>query len=487
MAKSIMIQGTTSSAGQSLITAGLCRIFKQDGYRVAPFKSQNMSLNSYITKEGLEMGRAQVMQAEACGIVPDVRMNPILLKPTSDQGSQVILSGTVMANMTAKEYFSCKTQLIPQITKSYESLCEEYDIIVIEGAGSPAEINLKQQDIVNMGMARIANAPVLIVGDIDRGGVFAALAGTMLLLEEDEKKRVKGTIINKFRGDLSILQSGLATLESITNVPVLGVVPYLQIEIDDEDSLTDRFALTKANAHIDIVVIHLPHISNFTDFNPLSYLDGVSIRYVRTVQEFKNPDFVILPGTKNTMEDLLWLRQCGLETTILKYAATNKPLMGICGGYQMLGQRMSDPHNVEHGGNMMGLGLLPYDTIFEKEKTCTQNKSNLSVVDGIFKALSNAPYEGYEIHMGLTDTTDNIVHSGNVYGTYIHGFFDKESIIKVIVRALFEEKGLDFSNTQSFDLEQFKQTQYDLLADCLRQSLDMQAIYKLLEDGMKND
>ena len=292
-----MIQGTASNAGKSLIVAGLCRIFKQDGYKVAPFKSQNMALNSFITKDGFEMGRAQVMQAEAAGIEPDVRMNPILLKPTSDTGSQVIVNGEVVGDMSAKDYFAQKKKLIPDIMKAFNELAEENDIIVIEGAGSPAEINLNDDDIVNMGMAKLAQAPVFIVGDIDRGGVFASLAGTMLFLKEDEKNMVKGTIINKFRGDKSILEPGLKMLEDAINVPVTGVVPYLNIDVDDEDSLTERFNVREEIALIDIAVIRLPRISNFTDFNALEYIDGVSVRYVGSVKELKNPDLIILPGT----------------------------------------------------------------------------------------------------------------------------------------------------------------------------------------------
>lgn len=484
MAKAIMIQGTTSNAGKSLITAGLCRIFMQDGYKVAPFKSQNMALNSFITKDGLEMGRAQVMQAEACGILPDVRMNPILLKPTSDMGSQVIVNGEVRGNMATKHYFAHKTELIPDVMKAYESLASEYDIIVIEGAGSPAEINLKQQDIVNMGMAKLAHAPVIIVGDINPGGVFAALAGTMLLLDSDEKELVKGTIINKFRGDVSILEPGLVSLEEIIDRPVLGVVPYLQLEVDDEDSLTERFANRKVDALIDIAVIRLPRISNFTDFNALEYIDGVSLRYVGSISELGNPDLIILPGTKNTMADLLWLRQSGIEAAILKYAATDKPVLGICGGYQMLGMSISDPHGVEHGGDMAGLGLLPFSTIFEFEKVRKQVKANISNVDGIFSNLSGMEFEGYEIHMGSTNSNENMVSNGNIYGTFTHGIFDRENIAREVISALLKEKGMDFSNVKAFDITAFKQTQYDILADALRKSLNMEEIYKILNKGV---
>ena len=299
MAKAIMVQGTMSNAGKSLLAAGLCRIFKQDGYRVAPFKSQNMALNSFITKEGLEMGRAQVMQAEAAGIAPSVLMNPVLLKPTNDVGSQVIVNGEVLGNMSARDYFKYKKKLVPDIMKAYNALAAENDIIVIEGAGSPAEINLKSDDIVNMGMAKMAKAPVLLVGDIDRGGVFAQLIGTVMLLEEDEKEMVKGLIINKFRGDKTILDPGVEMLEERSGIPVVGVAPYLNIQVEDEDSLTERFETKRTVDMIDIAVIRVPRISNFTDFNPLESIQGVSLRYVKNPSELGNPDMIILPGTKN--------------------------------------------------------------------------------------------------------------------------------------------------------------------------------------------
>lgn len=487
MAKAIMIQGTTSNAGKSLLCAGLCRIFKQDGYTVAPFKSQNMALNSYITQDGLEMGRAQVMQAEAAGVPPDVRMNPVLLKPTSDEGSQVIVNGEVRGNMGAREYFAHKTELIPDIMRAYDSLSQEYDIIVIEGAGSPAEINLKSQDIVNMGMAKLAKAPVLIIGDIDRGGVFAALAGTMLLLEEDEKKLVKGTVINKFRGDPSILEPGLRQLEQIVRVPVAGVIPYLHIDVDDEDSLTDRFEHKPQNALIDIAVIRFPRISNFTDFNPLEYVDGVGVRYVGSVEELGRPDLVILPGTKNTMADLVWLRESGLEASVLKYAAEGFPVLGVCGGYQMLGVSLADPYGVEHGGKMAGMGLLSSETVFAKQKTRTRATGLLPKVGGIFSGLSGREYDAYEIHMGETTNNLAVVNEGNVYGTYLHGIFDKEDVCKAVVDALLRAKGLSTDNVQAFDLAEYKNSQYDILAHEMRKALDMDYIYRVLEEGVGNE
>lgn len=503
MAKVIMVQGTMSNVGKSVLTAGLCRIFKQDGYRVAPFKSQNMALNSFITKEGLEMGRAQVMQAEAAGIEPLVSMNPVLLKPTNDIGSQVIVCGEVLGNMSAAQYHSYKKQLAPKVLEAYESLAADYDIIVIEGAGSPAEINLRDEDIVNMGMAKMANAPVLLVGDIDRGGVFAALAGTLLLLEEDERSMVKGVIINKFRGDIDILQPGIAMLENIITTPVLGVVPNIHLDIDDEDSLSQRFVHKNTAALVDIAVIRLPRISNFTDFNVFDMVEGVAVRYVSSVGELGDPDMLILPGTKNTMEDLLWLRQCGLEAEILKQVSKGKLLFGICGGYQMLGQELCDPYEVEHGGTMAGMGLLDAKTVFEKEKCRTRAIGTFQQIDGLLAGLSGIEFEGYEIHMGQTTPTgegaylttiENTTgtatntHDGlyckNVYGSYIHGIFDREEVVKAVCTALFEAKGLDSSAVHTVDLEAYKQGEYDKLAEALRSSLDMQKIYEILEQGI---
>lgn len=501
MAKAIMIQGTMSSAGKSLIAAGLCRIFRQDGYRCAPFKSQNMALNSFITEDGLEMGRAQVMQAEAAGIEPSVWMNPILLKPTNDMGSQVIVNGEVIGTMKARDYFAYKKQLIPDILRAYQKLEAEYDIIVIEGAGSPAEINLKQDDIVNMGMAKLAKAPVLLVGDIDRGGVFAQLLGTLLLLEEEEKQMVKGLIINKFRGDKTILDPGVKMLEEKSGIPVVGVAPYLNIQVEDEDSLTERFSGNREADLIDIAVIRIPRISNFTDFNALEVIPGVSLRYVKNVQELKNPDMIILPGTKNTMEDLLWMRQNGLEAAILKQADQGKIIFGVCGGYQMLGQTLSDPEGVEAGGEIKGMGLLPMDTVFKENKTRTRVTGTFREIKGPLSLLSGTELEGYEIHMGTTSLSDGAeslvkisdqvtgtarldgAYRDNVYGSYVHGIFDKEEVAKKIVEAIGAKKGIDVSEMNSVDFTQFKENQYDLLAQGLREHLDMEKIYKILEAG----
>mgnify|MGYP000015354516 CR=1 FL=1 len=334
MAKAIMVQGTMSNAGKSYLAAALCRIFHQDGYRVAPFKSQNMALNSFITEEGLEMGRAQVMQAEAAGIKPSVLMNPILLKPTNDTGSQVIVNGEVLGNLSAREYYKRKKEMIPHIMQAYRQLDEQYDIIVLEGAGSPAEINLKQDDIVNMGMAKLAKAPVLLVGDIDRGGVFASLAGTLMLLEPQEREMVKGLVINKFRGDVSILRPGLDQIEQITGKQVVGVVPYMNLDLEDEDSLSERFTRRTAPAMLDIAVVRLPRISNFTDLNSLECVDGVSVRYVKSAAELKQPDMVVLPGGIPGTPNLAANKT--VTDTCVSFAKSGKKVAAICAAPSVL-------------------------------------------------------------------------------------------------------------------------------------------------------
>ena len=500
MAKAIMVQGTASNAGKSLLAAALCRIFRQDGYRVAPFKSQNMALNSCITPEGLEMGRAQVMQAQAAGTTPSVRMNPILLKPTNDTGSQVIVNGVPRGTMKAADYFAYKKALVPDIMEAYHSLEEEYDIIVIEGAGSPAEINLQKDDIVNMGMARMARAPVLLCGDIDRGGVFASLYGTIALLPPDEQKLIRGTIINKFRGDVEILRPGLVQLEQLTGKPVLGVVPMLDVDVDDEDSLSQRLEQRPAKKGlIDIAVIRLPRLSNFTDFNALERMEEVTLRYVRSPKELGKPDLVILPGTKNTMDDLRWLRESGLETVILKHAAAGGAVVGICGGYQMLGRTVSDPEGVEGGGTLPGLGLLPTETVFLGEKTRTRVEGVFTTGSGLFAALSGVPFAGYEIHMGVTTIDGSTLVqiksqtgeekadgccAGNVWGSYVHGIFDRASCAQAVVNCLRRARGLEEDAT-AVDWEVYQQQQYDKLAAGVRASLDMQAVYDILERGVE--
>ena len=497
-AKVIMIQGTMSNAGKSFLTAGLCRIFHQDGYKTAPFKSQNMALNSYITKDGLEIGRAQAMQAEAAGIEPTADMNPILLKPTSSVGSQVIVGGEVAGNMQAMDYYKNKTRFIPAVMEAFENLSKAYDIIVIEGAGSPAEINLKDNDIVNMGLAKMVKAPVLLAGDIDRGGVFASLYGTVKLLEPDEQAMIKGLIINKFRGDVRILEPGLRMIEEKTGVPVLGVVPMTAVDIDDEDSLSQRLCAHEGGGVIDIAVIRLPHISNFTDFSAFERMDGVSVRYVGKVSELKRPDLIILPGTKNTMADMKWLRQSGLEALILRAAGEDMPVIGICGGYQMLGKILEDPQGVEYGGTMRGLGLLNARTVFMPQKTRTQIKGTVIGGEGMLASLIGQEVSGYEIHMGKTENlggcvdmirledgrTDGMMHpKGTVFGSYLHGLFDNTKTAWAVVDALCKKKGVRLEK-KAFDLNAYKNEQYDLLAQAIRASVAMPEIYKILERGI---
>ena len=480
-----MIQGTMSNAGKSILCAGLCRIFKQDGYKVAPFKSQNMALNSFITEAGGEMGRAQVVQAEAAGIAPDVRMNPILLKPTTDVGSQVIVNGVVQGNMRAMEYYKKKREYIPEIRKAFDSLAAENDIIVIEGAGSPAEINLKDEDIVNMGLAKLLQAPVLLVGDIDRGGVFAQLYGTVALLEPEEKALLKGTIVNKFRGDRAILEPGLKILEDLCGVPVAGVVPYVHVDIDDEDSLSERFSRNEGAKLLDIAVIRVPRISNFTDFSPFERYENVSLRYVDRVADLQKPDLILLPGTKSTISDLQWLRQSGLEAAIQKAAAAGTLIFGICGGYQMLGQSVRDPDQVEAAGvtEIAGLGLLPMETLFRGEKVQTQTKGVFADIPGLLSVLNGMAYEGYEIHMGCSEEKlPPVVGSGNVYGSYIHGIFDAPGVADGILQAVCSQKGIDFSALGTFDMHEYKEKQYNKLADAVRSGLDMEYIYRIINE-----
>lgn len=491
---SIMIQGTMSNAGKSLVAAGLCRVFMQDGYRVAPFKSQNMALNSFVTLDGLEMGRAQVTQAQAAGLEPDVRMNPVLLKPTTDVGSQVILNGEVVGNMSAADYFKYKRTLRPEVLKAYESLAAENDIVVIEGAGSPAEINLKAEDIVNMGMAQMADAPVLLVADIDRGGVFASIYGTIALLEPEERSRIKGIIINKFRGDKAILQPGIDMIVDMTQIPVLGVLPYLNIDLDDEDSLTERFS-RQPNEHcpLDIAVVRLPRISNFTDFDALARHASVGLRYVSTTSELGSPDLVILPGSKSTMADLLWMRQNGLEAAVKKLASSGTLVAGVCGGYQMLGGLLKDPYNVEGGGELRGMELLDTETVFSPEKIRTRISGKVSALTGDFEALSGAEFYGYEIHMGNTElhgkthpfaVLDGGIGDGavlgNVFGSYVHGLFDG-GFGNALVNLLLARKGLCAEAGEQISAAQHREQQFDLLAAAIRESFDLTAIYKIVK------
>lgn len=502
-----MIQGTMSNAGKSVITAGILRILKQDGISAAPFKSQNMALNSFVTKEGLELGRAQAMQAEAAGIEPLSCMNPILLKPTSDTGTQVIVNGKSIGDMPADEYYRYKKKLIPVIQEAYRKLAGMYDVIIIEGAGSPAEINLQENDIVNMGLARMINAPVLLIGDIDRGGVFAQLLGTVELMKEEDRKRVRGFIINKFRGDEEILKPGLKQFGNYCKIPFMGIVPYLHLNLDEEDSLSERLRnAVIAGDVFDIAVIHLPHISNYTDFALFENRQDCSVRYVQRKQELGKPDIVFIPGTKNTINDLRQIRQEGLAAAVISLAGRGVPVFGICGGYQMMGTEISDPDNMEGGGKETGLSLLPMKTIFRKEKLTSQVSAKVCrKLTGFYAPLSGIRCSGYEIHMGSAEygedaenfsmTEDGRLNGcfcGNAAGTYLHGFFDSAEITDALVKALYKRKknagpkaafGQESikSEKNQEDISVIHEKAYEYLAKVLRESLDMSFLYSLIK------
>ncbi len=497
MSKAIMIQGTSSSAGKSFIVTGLCRIFRQDGFTVAPFKSQNMALNSFITKDGLEMGRAQVAQAEAAGAEPSVLMNPLLLKPTGDACSQVILNGEVFGNIPAAEYYRRKPEFYPHIERAFKTLSDNYDVVVIEGAGSPAEINLLENDIVNMGVAKMTGAPVLLVGDIDRGGVFASLYGTLALLPPEDRDRVRGCVINKFRGDVEILRPGLKQLEDLAGVPILGVVPHLKVYIDDEDSLSDRIGPGGIEKKLlDCAVVRLPRMSNFTDFSALDRHPAIGVRYVDNANRLGRPDFTIIPGSKNTQADLLWLRQSGFEAQLKHLTAEGMPLVGICGGFQMLGESISDPFEVEGGGEVRGMELLPIRTVFEMGKVRARVKGRILPLKGYFSFLSGCAFEGYEIHMGTSqmtgagealsevtglagDTPDGVA-AGRVFGSYVHGIFDSGELGERLAWKLLSERGLSLADATPLDQTTYKERQYNLLAESLREALDMKRIYGIM-------
>lgn len=505
MGKKIMLQGTASNVGKSTIATGLCRIFKQDGYKVIPFKSQNMALNSFITKEGLEMGRAQVSQAEACGIDPMADMNPILLKPNGSNKSQVIVRGKVVGDMSTKEYHEYKLKLVKVLDDIFREFEEKFNIVVMEGAGSCAEINLMERDISNMGMAQIADAPVILIGDIDRGGVFASVAGTMLLLPEEDKKRVKGVIINKFRGRKELLDLGIKMLEDIIKVPVLGVVPYTNINIEDEDSVTTRFEKHIDKGDIHIEVVRTPHMSNFTDFNIFETQKDVSLRYVNYGESLGNPDIVIIPGTKSTIDDLMFIRKNGLESQIKELHKKGKLIIGICGGYQMLGKVLRDPHHVESDlEEVEGIGLLDGETVFELEKTTTQVKAILGDnLYGYLENLDKKEVNGYEIHMGMTKRRENsynfatvteklgeavsyevgsINKECNVFGTYLHGIFDDINFTRTILNNIRKMKDLMPIESEVESFEEFKNQEYDKLADFLREHLDIAKIYEIMNN-----
>lgn len=492
-ARTLMVQGTASSVGKSLLVAALCRYFRQKGLRVAPFKSQNMSNNSFVTTEGLEIGRAQAMQAEACGIAPSVDMNPVLLKCESDHCVQVVTLGKAGASMSGSAYYDYSPQLKPLITGALSRLKEKYDLIILEGAGSPAEVNLQSRDLANMFAAKAADAPVLLVGDIDRGGVFASLIGTMDLLLPEDRSRVKGLIINKFRGNLEILKPGLSIIEQKTGVPVLGVLPFLSgLSLAEEDAATLEAPKEKSNAPLKIRVVKFPRISNFDDFQPLERESAIDLQFIEKPENAADTDLLILPGTKSTIADLQWLRAQGFETVLQNRVQKGLPVLGVCGGYQMLGEIIEDPYQVESKEtSISGLGLLPITTRFEKEKVTAQVEA--SVLDGNSLGAKGLRVKTYEIHMGRVvlrssaqplfqvisrngesvTETEGIV-KGPVAGTLMHGLFENKEVCQAFISYLGKRKGLQLSSD-----DYSKEAEYDRLAEMIRNHLDTKFLDQL--------
>ena len=496
--KSLMLQGTSSHVGKSILVAAFCRIFKEHGLRVAPFKAQNMALNSFVTKDGGEIGGAQAFQAEAAGIAPSVDMNPILLKPTSDMGAQVIIHGKVYGNMKAAEYHKFKKEAAQYVMESYRRLAQKHDAIVIEGAGSPAEINLRENDIANMGMAEMIDAPVILIGDIDRGGVFASLVGTMELLRPSERKRVKGFIINKFRGDFELLKTGIDFLENKTGLPVLGVVPYLKdIMLPDEDGVAlerSQESGIRSQKKIQIAIIKLPRISNFTDFDAFRFEPDVAIRYITNPAQLDNADVITIPGSKNTIEDIEWLWKSGIADAIIHYAKDGGRVVGICGGFQMLGKSVKDPHGVEsHCKEAKGLGLLDAETILEREKKTYQVKA---IINTLQFTVHSSHIKGYEIHMGETvgncppfaviinrngssvKIKDGAISDNcKILGTYIHGVFDNDEFRTGFLSKIRLEKGAPLQEIASY--QDKRDEGIKRLAEAVSRNVDVHRLYEI--------
>lgn len=509
-AATLMIQGTASSVGKSVLVAGLCRLFARRGLRVAPFKSQNMSLNAGVTVEGLEIGRAQMAQAEAARVLPRVDMNPILLKPEGDDRSQVILRGRAIGSLTAREYFARRDEFREVIADCFASLRSVFDLIIIEGAGSPAEINLRHCDLVNMHVAHLAAAPVLLVGDIDRGGVFASLVGTLDLLDAEDRARVKGLIINRFRGDASLLTDGLTFLEERTGLPVLGVVPYvhdLGIAEEDAVSVEARARRVAPPDHLDIAVVAYPQMSNFDDVLPLEREPGVTVRYVREPADAGRPDLLILPGAKQTLPALLWLRRSGWEPVIARRIAERRPVLGICGGCQILSQRIDDPEGIESDCvSGEGLGYLPLAFEMRGEKRTTRVRARIAM-RGLFAPSGVGPIEaeGYEIHVGrvsgepaanpafeivsrngaaLNEPDGAAALEGCVVGTMIHGLFAGSSLRHALLHSLRERAGRPVAGSANSDKREALSDPYDRLADVLESHLDLPALNRLLSPSI---
>jgi adenosylcobyric acid synthase len=495
----IMIQGTHSDAGKSALVTALCRIFVQEGFKTAPYKSQNMALNSYVTVDGKEIGRAQGVQAEAAGIIATTDMNPILIKPTGESHSQIVVHGKPYKNMQAgayrQEFFNQGLKLIEE---SYNRLANKYERIVIEGAGSPAEVNLNARELVNMRVAKITNAPVILVGDIEKGGVFASLVGTLQLLEPKDRKRVIGVFINKFRGDVSLLQPGLDWFEDYTGIPVLGVIPYindLMIEAEDSVVLSKYSSKVDTSKEIDIAVVRYPMISNFTDVDPFFEEADCHVRFVKKAEELGNPDLLILPGSKNTIEDLNFLYCTGLAYRILDLVEKGTQIVGICGGYQMLGDKIDDPFEIESTSKVIdGLGLISMRTTLTSSKTTVLSEGMITF------AGQNIPVSGYEIHMGqsnyekenhyfvhLSDRKEgSISQDQKIIGTYFHGIFHNDLFREVLLNEIRKTKGLtSILNRDSFNRK--KEAGFDLLAKVVKENIQYDRLQKMMVDFQKQD
>ncbi|OPJ57843.1 cobyric acid synthase [Clostridium chromiireducens] len=495
--KSIMFLGTASSVGKSTLATALCRYLKNQGLDVAPFKALNISLNSYVTKDGLEMGRAQVVQAEACKIEPDALMNPVLLKPSGDY-TQVIVNGKVYCKIEPYKYRELNENLKVQVKDAYSKLSEGHDVIVLEGSGSCAEINLKDSDISNMAMAELANAPVILVSDIDRGGVFASIVGTIQLLSQEERERIKGVIINKFRGNIDLFKPAIKQLEEIINIPVLGVMPYEKFDIEDEDSVTERIRNEEEEGTLDIVVIRLLHMSNFTDFNVLERIPGVTVRYVSKRSELKNPNLIIIPGTKNTIEDLRYIKENKLFDKIIELKEKGTPVFGICGGYQMLGTLVLDKLGVE--GNISqedGFGFLDIKTRFNESKITKQTKASILCDLKLIRSIEGSTITGYEIHNGISkvgkkslpfmkDLDGNIVgvcdNEKMVAGTYLHGIFESEEFISSFIASLKENSNIKISEETIVEkVNEYKDNEYDKLSKLFEKNIDINKLKEIIK------
>ncbi|HEY4306537.1 MAG TPA: cobyric acid synthase [Gemmatimonadaceae bacterium] len=498
----LMVQGTSSHAGKSTLVAALCRIFARAGHRVAPFKAQNMSNNAAVTDDGGEVGRAQAMQAAAAGIAVTVDMNPILLKPQSDRTSQIVVLGKARDKRDAREYYDRTTELWPIVTGALDRLRDSYDLIVIEGAGSPAEINLERYDIVNMRVARYANAPVLLVGDIERGGVFASLFGTIALLPESDQALIRGFIINKFRGDPSLLDPGFEALLEKTGVPTLGVLPYLDLSrLPAEDAVDwdESARKTDEETLIDVAIMRLPRIANLDEFQPLAAEPGVRVRWIADAGALGNPDLIIVPGTKSTMADLAWLRERSLDVAIRERRAFDTPILGICGGFQMLGSRLTDDAQAESEGTVDGLDLLPVTTHFEHDKVTRRVKALLATNVELWSSPSiDEALDAYEIHMGRTTLDDaddsmrrvfsvsdggdshadgSATPDGIVVGTYLHGLFENTAFRRAVLTGLARRKAIELPASAPI---QTIEEAFDELADVVERELDMTAIVAMV-------